>query len=155
MTAMTDDPIAFFQPCTVVRCEGTCTDPAHTVNVAPADGLARRVPLCPPHWQHVDHGGEWFAEERPGDPRSRGIQVVMGDELARRGLTVAEGSGLTWRRGGFSPQLDPQRNFGVLGVEGRIYGSDARVQLGLALTPGAIEQLRSVLRLYSDVGDAP
>jgi hypothetical protein len=149
---MTDEPTAFSRPCAVASCEGTCTDPAQAVDVAPEGGLPRRAPLCPPHWQHVDQGAEWFAEEKPGDRRTRGIQVVLGDELMKRGLAVVRGPGITWRRGGFSPQLDPRRNFGVLAVEARVYGSDERVQLALALTPDAIEQLRSVLQLYADVG---
>jgi hypothetical protein len=150
---MTEQAIAPSRPCTVVGCAGTCVDAMHAVNVAPAGGLPFRAPLCPPHWQHVEQGGEWFAEEKPGDPRTRGIQVVTGDDLARRRLAVAEGPGLTWRRGGFSPQLDPRRNFGVLRVEGRFYGSAERVHVDLALTPDAIRQLRSVLKLYSDAGD--
>ena len=121
------------------------------MNVAPADGLPVRAPLCPAHWQHVEQGGEWFAEEKLGDPRTRGIQVVTGDDLPQRRLAVAEG--LTWRRGGFSPQLDPQRNFGVLRIKGHVYGSDERVHVDLTLTPDARRQLRSVLTLYADVGD--
>ena len=148
MTAMTDESIAFSQPCAVVPCEGRCVEPTHAVNIAPADALPLRVPLCPSHWTHVDLGGEWFAEERPGDPRTRAVDVVMGDELARRRLVVAEGHGVTWRRGGFSPQLDPRRNFGILSVEGPVYGSDERVHVDLTLTPDVLEQLRSVLRLY-------
>jgi hypothetical protein len=153
MTTMTDEPTGSSRPCTATGCAGTCVDPAHAVNVAPAGGLPVRAPLCPPHWQHVDGGGEWFAEERAGDLRTRGIQVVTGDDLARRRLVVPEGPGLTWHRGGFSPQLDPGRNFGVLRVEGRVQGSDERVHVDLALTPGALAQLRAVLKLYTDAGD--
>jgi hypothetical protein len=123
------------------------------VNLAPAGGLPRRAPLCSAHWQHVDQGGEWFAEEKPGDPRTPRIQVVTGDELAKRRLTVADGASLTWHRGGFSPHLDPRRNFGILRIEGRVYGSDdERVHVDLTLTPEALRQLRSVLKLYSDAG---
>jgi hypothetical protein len=53
-----------------------------------------------------------------------------------------------WRRGGFSARLDPERNFGVLAVEGRLYGSDLRAGLDLALTPDVVRKLRSILRLY-------
>ena len=77
----------------------------------------------------------------------------MGDELARRRLVVAEGHGVTWRRGGFSPQLDPRRNFGVLAVEGRVFGSDERAQLDLALTPAVVAKLRALVRLYPEAED--
>ena len=56
--------------------------------------------------------------------------------------------GISWRRGGFTPRLDPDRNFGVLRIEGRVYGSDDPATLDLALTPDVVRTLRSVVRLY-------
>ena len=153
MTTMTDRPAAPPQPCTVVGCPDTCVDPAHVVNVAPAATFAYPVPLCPQHRQRIEGGAAWFAEERPGDREQRGVDVVMGDELAERGIAVAGAEGVTWRRGGFSPQLDPRRNFGVLAVEGRVYGSGERVQLDLALTPDVVARLRALVRLYPEAED--
>jgi hypothetical protein len=147
---MTDRPIAPSRPCGVVGCEHESTEAGHTVNAAPADGLPHPVPLCPAHFLHVQQGGEWFAEEKPGDPATRSIRVVTGIDLAERGLVVSGDAGITWRRGGFSAQLDPGRNFGILRIEGRVYGSAEDAHLDLALTPSAVEQLRSVLRLYPE-----
>jgi len=81
--------------------------------------------------------------------RSTG-RVVLGDELVGRGLVVAGDDDVVWRRGGYSPQLEVGRNFGVLHVEGRVHGSGERRQLDLALTPRAVKQLRHVLRLYPE-----
>ena len=80
----------------------------------------------------------WFAEERAGERGQRGVDVVLGGELAKRGIALADGDGVTWRRGGFSRSSTPRRNFGVLAVEGRVFGSDERVQLDLALTPAVV-----------------
>ena len=124
--------------------------PAHVVNVAPAATFPYPVALCPQHWQRVEEGVAWFAEEPPGDRERRGVDVVMGDELAKRGIAVADGQGVTSHRGGFSPQLDPRRNFGVLVVEGHTYGSDERVRLDLALTPAVVGKLRTLVRLYPE-----
>lgn len=148
---MTDGPF----PCAVVGCERASTDPEHAVNAAPAEGLPHLVPLCPGHWRDVAEGAEWFAEERPGDPSTRGVQVVIGPDLVKRSLVVADDGDVTWRRGGFSARLDPGRNFGVLRMEGRVYGSDERARFDLALTPAAVQQLRSVLRLYPEAGANP
>jgi hypothetical protein len=145
---MTDRPSESARPCAVVGCERECTDPEHVVNAAPAEGLPHRVALCPDHWMHVDQGEEWFAEEKPGDRATRGIQIVTGAELVKRGLVVAGDGDVTWRRGGFSARLDPAANFGILSMDGRVYGSDERVHFDLALTPAAVEQLRAVLRWY-------
>jgi hypothetical protein len=136
-----------------VGCRHACIDSAHAVNVAPAATFPYPVPLCPQHWQLIEEGAAWFAEERPGDRERRGVDVVMGDELAERGVAVADADGVTWRRGGFSPQLDPRRNFGVLAVEGRIYGSDEQVQLDLALTPRVVARLRTLVQLYPEAED--
>ena len=152
MTTMTDRPIDC--ACSVLGCQKTSVDPAHTVNVAPAETFPYPVPICPDHWRQIEQGAAWFAEERRGDRERRGVDVVMGDELAKRGIAVADADGVTWRRGGFSPQLDPRRNFGVLVVEGRVYGSDEHVQLDLALTPGVVSQLRALVRLYPEAEDA-
>jgi hypothetical protein len=124
------------------------------VNVAPEATFPYPVPLCPGHWQRIEQGEAWFAEERAGDRERRGVDVVMGDELAKRRIAVADADGVTWRRGGFSPQLDPRRNFGVLVVEGRVHGSAERVQLDLALTPGVVARLRTLVRLYPEAEDA-
>jgi hypothetical protein len=153
MSSVANQPTALSRPCTAAGCQGTSTDPTHVVNLAPAGGLPVHAPLCALHRQQIDEGVEWFAEEKPGDPRTRGIEVVLGDELLKRRVAVAEEPGLTWRRGGFSPQLDPRRNFGVLGIEGRVYGSDERVHLDLVLTPDVLDQLRAVVRLYAEAGD--
>jgi hypothetical protein len=137
-----------------VGCPDACIDVTHTVNVAPAATFPHPVPLCPQHWQRIEEGAAWFAEERPGERGQRGVDVVMGDELAKRGVAVADADGVSWRRGGFSPQLDPRRNFGVLAVEGRVYGSDEQVQLDLALTPRVVARLRALVRLYPEAEDA-
>jgi hypothetical protein len=142
MTTMTD------RPCAVAACSGTGVDPAHALDVAPAATLPYRVPLCPVHWQQVEHGAEWFAEETPGERGRPVVAVVMGDELAARRLTVATDDGVGWRRGGFNPLLDPDRNFGVLHVDGRMYGSDDVARLDLVLTPDVVRALRSLVRLY-------
>jgi hypothetical protein len=148
MTTMTDRPAASPRPCAVVACPGTCVDPDHSVNVAPAATLPYRVPLCPEHWHQVEKGDEWFAEERPGERGQRGVDVVIGKELVGRRIAVAVEDDVVWRRGGFSARLDPERNFGVLGIEGRLYGSDERARLDLALTPDVVKKLRAILRLY-------
>jgi hypothetical protein len=149
---MTDGPIAS-TPCAVANCRRSNIDPQHVVDTRPAGALPLRVPLCPDHWEHVERGGEWLAEEEPGEPGRRGIRVVLGNDLVERGITVANESDIAWRRGGFSSMLDPQRNVGVLGIEGRVYGSDRRARLDLALTPEAVRQLRFALRLYTDTGE--
>jgi hypothetical protein len=149
---MTNRPLASPRPCAVVGCEHESTDPEHVVNAAPAEGLPHPVALCADHWLHIEQGGEWFAEEKPGDPATRGIRILTGVELPKRGLVVAGDTGITWCRGGFSPQLDPGRNFGILSIEGRIHGSEERARLDLALTPAAVEQLRFALRLYPEAG---
>ena len=136
-----------------MKCEGACLDPVHTLNVAPAAALSHLVPLCPEHWARIEQGVAWFAQERAGEPGRRGVDVVLGDELVGRRIAVAEEHDVTWRRGGFSPQLDPRRNFGVLAVEGRVHGSDERVRLDLALTPGVVAQLRALVRLYPETED--
>jgi hypothetical protein len=141
------------RPCAVAACDDCNVDAAHAVDTRPPGALPLRAALCPRHWRQVVEGAEWFAEEQPGDPDRRGIRIVMGAELAGRDLAVVEEPGIVWRRGGFSAGLDPERNFGVLGIEGRVYGSDERRRLDLALTPAAVRQLRSVLRLYTDAGD--
>jgi hypothetical protein len=145
---MTDPSPATARPCTVLGCGGTCTDPAHTVNAASAATLPHPLALCPEHWREVEQGAEWFAEERPGERGQRGVHVVIGQELAERRIAVADDEGVAWRRGGFSARLDRERNFGVLAVEGRIYGSDERARLDLALTPDVVRTLRSIVRLY-------
>jgi hypothetical protein len=145
---MTDPPPATAWPCSVLGCGGTCADPAHTVNAAPAATLPHPLALCPEHWREVEQGAEWFAEERPGERGQRGVHVVLGQELAERRIAVADDEGVAWRRGGFSARLDRERNFGVLVVEGRIYGSDERARLDLALTPDVVRTLRSIVRLY-------
>jgi hypothetical protein len=152
MTAMPDRPAAA-RTCAVLGCAAASTDPADVVNVAPAETLAYPVPLCPEHRQQIEQGAAWFAEERSGERGQRGVDVVLGDELIKRGIAVADDDGVTWRRGGFSPQLDARRNFGVLAVEGRIHGSDKRVQLDLALTPAVVARLRVLLRLYPEAED--
>lgn len=154
MTTMPDRPAAAARACTVLGCDASSTDPAHVVNVAPAETLPYPVPLCPEHLQRIEQGAAWFAEERPGDRERRRVDVVLGDELATRGIAVADAEGVTWRRGGFSPQLDPRRNFGVLAVEGRVYGSDERVRLDLALTPDVVARLRALVQLYPEAEDA-
>ena len=151
---MNGRPTAPSSPCSVVGCRRTCTDPAHVVNVAPEATFPHPVPLCDEHSQQIEQGAAWFAEERPGDREQRGVDVVLGDELVRRGIAVADHDGVTWRRGGFSPQLDPRRNFGVLAVEGRVFGSDDRVQLDVALTPDVVARLRALVRLYPEAEDA-
>jgi hypothetical protein len=148
MTGMTDRPAALARPCAALACAGTCTDFAHVVNAAPAATLPHPLPLCAEHWRQVEQGDEWFAEERPGERGQRGVDVVIGDALVERRIAVAVEDGVGWRRGGFSARLDPERNFGVLAVEGRLYGSDLRVGLDLALTPDVVRKLRSILRLY-------
>jgi hypothetical protein len=145
---MTDRPVAPSRPCAARGCTGSGTDPAHVVNVAPAATLPYRVPLCPEHWREVEQGAEWFAEERPGERGERGVDVVIGKDLVDRRIAVAEEDGVVWRRGGFSARLDPERNFGLLAVEGRLYGSDERARLDLALTPDVVRTLRSIVRLY-------
>ena len=77
----------------------------------------------------------------------------MGDELAERGIAVADGDGVTWRRGGFSPQLDPRRNFGVLAVEGRVFGSDERVSSISPSPRPSWPKLRALVRLYPEAED--
>jgi hypothetical protein len=138
----------------VVGCEHESTDVGHVVNSAPAEGLPHPVPLCPEHFQHIEEGGEWFAEEEAGDPATRGVRVVTGAELVARGLVVTGDEAITWRQGGFSPRLDAGRNFGVLRIEGRVYGSGERARLDLALTPEAVQQLRHALRLYPEIPSA-
>jgi hypothetical protein len=145
---MTDRPAAPARPCAVLGCAGTCTDAAHSVNAAPAATLPHPLPLCAGHWRAVEQGAEWFAEERPGERGRRGVDVVIGTELVGRRITVAAEDGVAWRRGGFSARLDRERNFGVLAVEGRVYGSDEHVRLDLALTPDVVRKLRSIVRLY-------
>jgi hypothetical protein len=148
MTRMTDRPAAPARPCAVVACAGTCTDPAHAVNAAPAATLPHPLALCAEHWREVEQGAEWFAEERPGERGQRGVDVVIGKELVARRIAVAQDDGVTWRRGGFSARLDPDRNFGVLHIEGRVYGSDDRAHLDLALTPEVVRTLRRIVALY-------
>jgi hypothetical protein len=147
MTTMTDRP-APAPPCAVVSCAGTFVDPAHVVNAAPAATLPHPLPLCPEHWSRVEQGAEWFAEERPGERGQRGVDVVLGTELVERRIVVAEEDGVAWRRGGFSARLDADRNFGVLVIEGRIYGSDDLARLDLALTPDVVRTLRRLVGLY-------
>jgi hypothetical protein len=153
MTTMPDRPAAAVRICAVLACETASTDPADVINVAPAQTLPYPVPLCPEHRQQIAQGAAWFAEERAGERGQRGVDVVLGGELAERGIALADGDGVTWRRGGFSPQLDPRRNFGVLAVEGRVFGSDERVQLDLALTPAVVAKLRALVRLYPEAED--
>ena len=153
MTTMPDRPPVPDRPCTTVGCANTCTDPAHVVNAAPVGALPYPAPLCLEHWRAVAGGAEWLATEQAGDRATRGVAVLLGAELARRRLAVPAGTGLTWRPGGFSAHLAPDRNVGVLGVEGRVYGSDERVHLELVLTPDAVTQLRAVLRLYPEATD--
>lgn len=153
MTTMPDRPAAA-RTCTVLGCEATSAGPADVVNVAPAETLPYPVPLCPEHRQQIEQGATWFAEERGGERGQRGVDVVLGDELAGRGIAVADGEGVTWRRGGFSPQIDARRNFGVLAVEGSVFGSDERVRLDLALTPAVVARLRALVRLYPEAEDA-
>ena len=150
---MTERPPAPTRPCAAAGCECACLDPDHAVNAAPAGALPHPVPLCPEHWTHVARGGAWFATERPGDRATRGVEVLTGDELVRRGLVVAEGDGLTWQRGGFCAPLAADRNLGVLSVDGRVYGSAEPVRLDLVLTPDAVRRLRSVLALYPEAAD--
>jgi hypothetical protein len=150
---MTDRPATPARPCAVPGCAGTCTDPGHVVNAAPAAALPYPLPLCPEHWRAVEQGAEWVATERSGDRTTRGVQLLLGDELVRRRLLVAEGAGVEWRRAGFSAPLAPDRNLGVLGVEGRVYGSAERVSVELVLTPAVVTRLRSVLGLYPEAAD--
>ena len=145
---MTDRPAAPARPCAVTACAGTCTDPGHVVNAAQAAALPHLLPLCAEHWGEVERGAEWFAEERPGERGQRRVAVVLGPELVARRITVAAEDGVRWERGGFSPRLDPVRNFGVLRIEGRVHGSDESARLDLALTPAVVRTLRSILRLY-------
>jgi len=145
---MTDRPATAARPCAVHACPAPGSDPTHVLNAAPAATLPHLLPLCDEHWREVERGAEWFAEERPGERGQRGVNVVIGKELVGRRIAVAEEDGVVWRRGGFSARLDAERNFGVLGVEGRLYGSDQRARLDLALTPDVVRKLRSILRLY-------
>ena len=147
-TASPTDRPAPARPCAVVACAGTCVDPALVVNVAPAATLPYRVPLCPAHRSSLDEGADWFAEETSGERGRPGVGIVTGDELVARRLVVAGEDEVGWRRGGFTPRLDPDRNFGVLHVEGSVYGSDDRAHMDLVLTPDVVRTLRSVVRLY-------
>ena len=141
------------RPCAVPGCAGTCTDSAHAVNAAPAATLPHFLPLCEAHWREIEADAEWFAEERLGERGRRGIDVVMGEDLtARRIVVAADEDGVAWRRGGFSARLDRERNFGVLAIEGRVYGSDEHAHLDLALTPDVVRTLRSIVRLYDAQG---
>lgn len=148
MTTMPDRPAAVARTCAVLGCEATSTDPAHVVDVAPAATLPYRVPICPAHRHSLDEGAEWFAEETSGERGRPGVGIVTGGELAARRLVVAGEDEVGWRRGGFSARLDADRNFGVLTVEGRIYGSDERERLDLALTPDVVRALRRIVGLY-------
>jgi hypothetical protein len=134
--------------CAVHGCPASGSDPSHVVNAAPAATLPHLLPLCDEHWREVELGAEWFAEERPGERGQRGVHVVIGKELLGRRIAVADEDGVVWQRGGFSARLDAERNFGVLGVAGRLYGSDEQARLHLALTPDVVRKLRSILRLY-------
>ena len=141
MTTMPDRPAAAVRTCAVLACETASTDPADVINVAPAETLPYPVPLCPEHRQQI-------ARARPGSPRSAPASAGAAGrrrrhwagELVERGIALADGDGVRWRRGGFSPRLDPRRNFGVLAVEGRVFGSDERVQLDLVLTPAVVAE---------------
>jgi hypothetical protein len=148
MTTMPERPAAAARTCAVLGCEATSTDPAHVVDVAPAATLPYRVPICPAHRRSLDEGGDWFAEETSGERGRPGVGIVTGDELVARRLVVAREDEVGWRRGGFTPRLDPDRNFGVLHVEGRVHGSDDRAHMDLVLTPDVVRTLRSVVRLY-------
>jgi hypothetical protein len=118
------------------------------VNAAPAATLPHPLALCGEHWREIEQGAEWFAEERPGERGRRGVDIVIGAELVARRIAVADEDGVTWRRGGFSARLDAERNFGTLSIDGRVYGSDERVHVDLALTPHVVRTLRRVVGLY-------
>ena len=148
MTAMSDRPAAAARTCAVLGCEAASTDPAHVVDVAPAATLPYRVPLCPAHRRSLDEGAEWFAEETSGERGRPGVGIVTGDDLVARRLVVAGEDEVGWRRGGFTPRLDPDRNFGVLHVEGRVYGSDERARVDVVLTPDVVRTLRRLVPLY-------
>ena len=148
MTTMPDRPATAVRTCAVLACETASTDPADVINVAPAATLPYRVPLCPAHRRSLDEGAEWFAEETSGERGRPGVGIVTGDGLVARRLVVSGEDEVGWRRGGFTPRLDPDRNFGVLHVEGRVYGSDNRSHVDVVLTPDVVRTLRRLVRLY-------
>ena len=135
--------------CFVLACDGAISSPDHSVEITPTDALRMPAMLCAEHWLRIDEGEPWMWDSDPGDPADTGPtadsrigHILMGRHLVERGIVVADQPGdITNRPSVFSPHLG-DRFTPTLSIEGRVFGSNQRAHIEVALTPETIKHLR-------------